>query len=81
MNQQESVKIGTGAYQKLSRFAELYGMSCAEITRRALDMYLEIRKAPEFWRVVEKLNGRKLSTVIIELLVLWVEGDVKLNGD
>lgn len=81
MSQPEAVKIGAAALGSLNRSARLYGMTTAEITRRAIEMYLDIRRAAVFYRAVEMLNGRKLATVLIELMSLWVEGEVKLKGD
>jgi hypothetical protein len=79
--QPEAVKIGAAPLANLNRSARLYGGSAAEMARRAIEMYLDIRRAAVFYRAVEMLNGRKLSTVLVELLALWVEGEVKLKGD
>ena len=77
----ETVKIGADALSNLNRSARLYGGSAAEMARREIEMYLDIRRDTRFYRVAEMLNGRKLSTVLVELLALWVEGKVKLKGD
>jgi len=77
----ETVKIGAGALSNLNRSARLYGGSAAEMARRAIEMYLDIRRDARFYRAVEMLNGRKLSTVLVALLALWVEGEIKLRGD
>jgi len=77
----ETVKIGAQALANLNRSARLYGGSAAEMARRAIEMYLDIRRDAKFYRVVEMLNGRRLSAVLVELLALWVEGEVKLKGD
>ena len=77
----ETVKIGAAALANLNRSARLYGGSAAEMARRAIEMYLDIRRAVVFYRAAEMLNGRKLSVVLVELLALWVEGKVKLAGD
>lgn len=79
--QPDSVKIGAISLASLKQFCRLYAGTEAEIARRALDLYIEIRRATIFYRVAEMLNGRKLSVVIIELLTMWVEGKVKLSGD
>jgi hypothetical protein len=79
--QPETVKIGAVALVNLNRAARLYGMTGAELARRSVEMYLDIRRDARFYRAVEMLKGRKLSTVLSELLALWVEGEIKLKGD
>jgi hypothetical protein len=79
--QPEAVKIGAASLANLNRSARLYGGSAAEMARRGIEMYLDIRRDARFYRAVEMLNGRKLSTVLVELLALWVEGKVELKGD
>jgi hypothetical protein len=75
------VKIGQEAHKRLSRSARRIGMPQAELNRRAIWMYTTIIEHPLFWRVVQKLNGRKLADVIVELLKLWVTGEIVLSGD
>jgi len=35
---------------------------------------------PSFWRVVQKLNGRRPVEIVVALLQLWIEGEVVLEG-
>lgn len=77
----EQVKIGEKHYEVLSRYARRIGMSRAEMCRRSIDLYTTVIKQPSFWRVVQKLNGRRLADVIVALLGLWVEGEIVLEGD
>ena len=77
----ESVKIGQKYYQILSQHNRRVGMPRAETCRRAIVLYLGIVQEPAFWRVVQKLNGRTLASIVIELLHLWAEGKIMLNGD
>ena len=77
----EQVKIGEQHYELLGRQARRMGMTRAEMCRRSIDLYTAIISRPSFWRVVQKLNGRRLADVIVALLELWVEGKVALQGD
>jgi len=45
------------------------------------DLYTAITSQPSFWRVVQKLNGRRLVDIIVALLQLWIEGKIVLAGD
>ena len=77
----EHVKIGSEYHRRISKKARRTGMSLAEMCRRAIDLYTAVLDHPVFWRLVQKLNGRKLSAVIIDLLILWAEDKVVLEGD
>ncbi|MDH7485737.1 MAG: hypothetical protein QHJ81_05610 [Anaerolineae bacterium] len=77
----EHVKIGREHHELLGRHARRIGMSQAEMCRRSIDLYTAVISQPTFWRVVQKLNGRRLADVIVALLELWVEGEVTLEGD
>jgi len=45
-----------------------------------IDLYTTIISQPSFWRVVQKLNGRRLVKIIVALLELWIEGEAVLEG-
>ena len=77
----EHVKIGEKHYELLSRHARRIGMSRAEMCRRSIDLYTTIISQPSFWRVVQKLNGRRLVEIIVALPALWIEGEIVLDGD
>lgn len=77
----EHVKIGEQHHELLSRHARRIGMPRAEMCRRSIDLYTTITSQPSFWRVVQKLNGRRLVDIIVALLELWIEGEIVLEGD
>jgi hypothetical protein len=65
----------------LSHHARRMGMPRAEMCRRSIDLYTAFASQPPFWRVVQKLNGRRSVDIIVALLHLWVEGEIVLEGD
>jgi len=68
-------------YELLSHHAGRIGMPRAEVCRHSTDLYTAITSQPSFWRVVQKLNGRRLVDIIVALLQLWIEGKIVLAGD
>ena len=77
----ETIKIGAESYQHLTRHAARIGMHRAEMARRAISMYTTVIEQPSFWRMVQKLNGRRLADVMVELLGKWATGEIVLAGD
>lgn len=77
----EHVKIGEKCYDLLRHHARRTGMHRAEMCRRSIDLYTTIISQPSFWRVVQRLNGRRLVEIVVPLLELWIEGELVLQGD
>ena len=76
----EHVKIGEKHYELLSRHSRRIGMHRAEMCRRSIDLYTTIMSQPSFWRVVQKLNGRRLVEIVVALLQSWIGGEAVLEG-
>ncbi len=77
----EHVKMGEKHYELLSHHARRIGMPRAEMCRPSIDLYTAMASQPSFWRVVQKLNGRRSVDITVALLHLWAEGEIVLEGD